>query len=148
MLRFSKLILIFISFSFIMAFSTIHNQMSISDASIRGAWVEQKGDEEQIILLIDNYFTHTVYSKLGRKFISTSGGKYAINNDKLEIEYEFDTRNKEIIGQIKTYPFKVKENELSIDLGNNKDKYKRIDNGSAPLTGVWHITSRMQNDKL
>ena len=148
MLSYSKLILILISISLIMAFSTLQNMSSLNANDIRGAWMEQKGDQEQVVMFIDNYFTNTVYSKAGRKFISSSGGKYSIKNDKVEIEYEFDTRNKEIIGQVKIYPFKLKENELSIDLDNNKGKYKRIDNGSAPLTGVWHITSRMQNDKL
>ena len=132
----------------IMAFSTLQNMNSVNANDLRGAWMEQKGDQDQVVMFIDNYFTNTVYSKAGRKFISSNGGKYSIKNDKVEIEYEFDTKDKETIGQIKIYSFSVKDNELSIELGENKNKFKKIDNGSAPLTGVWHITSRMQNDKL
>ena len=81
MLSYSKLILILISISLIMAFSTLQNMSSLNANDIRGAWMEQKGDQEQVVMFIDNYFTNTVYSKAGRKFISSSGGKYSIKND-------------------------------------------------------------------
>ena len=148
MFGYNKLILILISFTLVMTFSSFQNQYSAKGSHIRGAWMDQKADEEQVILFIDNYFTHTVYNTSGRRFISTSGGKYVIKNNMLEIEYEFDTRDKERIGQLKTYPVAVKDDELSIEWGDKKDKYKKIDNGVAPLSGVWHITSRMQDEKL
>jgi hypothetical protein len=131
-----------------MIFSSFNMNYKLVDADIRGAWMEQKGDEEQVLLFIDNYFSHSVYSKAGRKFISTRGGKYALKDNKVEVEYEFDTRDKDQVGQIKTYEVKVKDNLMSISMEDSKNSYKRIDNGSAPLAGVWHITSRMQDEKL
>jgi hypothetical protein len=137
-----------IFFSLIMAFSIKQNQTGNTGAGIRGAWMLNDEETEVMLLFIDNYFTQTKYSKANRKFIYTTGGKYTIKNDKLEIEYEFDTRDKEMIGQVKTYPISIKEDKLSIAWTKDMDKYKKIDNGSAPLAGVWHITSRMQDDKL
>ena len=64
----------------IMAFSTLQNMSSLNANDIRGAWMEQKGDQEQVVMFIDNYFTNMVYSKAGRKFIPSSGGKYSIKN--------------------------------------------------------------------
>lgn len=144
---YSKLILIIISFSLIMVFSSFQKNSS-ADSEIRGAWLLKDGDNESLMLFIDNYFTHTEYIKSERKFYSTKGGKYAIKNNKVEVEYEFDTKDKEMIGQIKTYPFTIKDGEMSFAISKVMERFQQIDNGSAPLAGVWHITSRMQDDKL
>ena len=115
---------------------------------LKGAWMHQNGDEEQLLLLVDGYATHTVYSRPGKKFVETCGGTYVINGNNLEIRYEFHTRDKEQIGQSLPYSFSVKNDVLTIDANGKKVGYKRIDDGSAPLTGLWHITSRMQDGKL
>ena len=115
---------------------------------LQGAWMHQSGNEEQLLLFIDSYNTHTVYSKSGKKFIETRGGTYNINGNKLNIAYEFDTRDKEQTGQSLAYDFSVKNDELTIDANGKKIVYKRIDDGSAPLTGVWHITGRLQDGNV
>jgi hypothetical protein len=115
---------------------------------LRGAWVHQSGNDEQVLLFVDDYNTQTVYSKAGKKFTETRGGNYSINGNKLKIDYEFDTRDKEKTGQSLAYNFSVKNNELTIDADGKKLIYKRIDDGTAPLTGVWQITSRMHDSKL
>ena len=89
-----------------------------------------------------------MYSKKGKKFIETRGGTYRINGSQLNIAVEFDTKNKEQTGQSLSYSFLVKGNELTIDFNGKKITYKRIDDGSAPLTGVWHITGRLQEGKV
>ena len=115
---------------------------------LRGAWMHQSGNEEKLLQFVDGYNTHTVYSKGGKQFIETRGGTYKINGSQLNIAVEFDTRNKEQTGQSLSYNFLVKGNELTIDVKGKKIIYKRIDNGSAPLTGVWHITGRLQEGKV
>ena len=94
------------------------------------------------------YTTHTVYSKAGKKFIETRGGTYTINGNKLNIAIEFDTRDNEQTGQSPAYNFLIKGDELTIDVNGKKLNYKRIDDGSAPLTGVWHITGQMRDGKV
>lgn len=115
---------------------------------LTGAWMHQSGNEEQLLQFVDGYHTHTVYSKTSKKFIETRGGTYTINGGKLNIAVEFDTRNKEQTGGILSYDFLVKGDELTMDVKGKKVSYKRVDNGSAPLTGVWHITGRMQEGKV
>ena len=115
---------------------------------LKGAWVHQSSNDEQVLLFVDDYNTHTAYSKAGKKFIETRGGNYHINGNKLNIDYEFDTRNKEQTGQSLAYNFSVNNNELTIDADGKKLVYKRIDDGTAPLTGVWQITSRMQDGNV
>jgi hypothetical protein len=47
-----------------------------------------------------------------------------------------------------TYPFTIKGDVLTIDANGTELTFKQVDNGSAPLTGVWHITGRMQEGKM
>ena len=115
---------------------------------LKGAWMYQSGNEEQLLQFVDGYHTHTVYSKEGKKFIETRGGTYTINGRQLNIAVEFDTRNNEQTGKSLSYDFLVKGDQLTIDIDGKKMSYKRIDDGSAPLAGVWHITGRLQEGKV
>lgn len=115
---------------------------------LSGAWMHQAANEEHLLLFVDGYNTHTVYSKTGKKFVETCGGTYTTSGNKLNIAYEFDTKNKEKTGQSLAYDISIRDNELTIDASGKKLTYKRIDDASAPLSGVWHITGRMQEDKV
>lgn len=115
---------------------------------LKGAWVFQNGEEEGVMLFIDGYHTHTIYSKTGKKFILTRGGSYLAADDHLKIVYEFDTKDKEQTGQTIVYKYSVGNDQLSVTMNGKNEVYKRIDNGSAPLAGLWHITGRMQDGKL
>ena len=114
---------------------------------LRGAWMRQSSDEEHLLLFIDGYNTHTVYNKAGKKFIQTRGGTYNITN-KVNVTYEFNSGDLRQIGQSRAYDFAVKNDELTLYENGKAIMYKRIDDGSAPLTGLWQITSRKQGDQL
>ena len=115
---------------------------------LRGSWMRSSGDKEQVLLFIDGYNTQTIYSKSGKRFIETRGGTYSINGNKLNIVYEFDTKDKEQTGQSLTYDFSIKNNELTINANGKTLDYKRIEDGSAPLAGLWSISGRMQDGKV
>ena len=44
--------------------------------------------------------------------------------------------------------FLITGDELTMTVKGKKTAYKKIDDGSAPLTGVWHITSQMREGKI
>jgi len=126
---------------------SLHKSEMMAD-QLTGSWMHQTGDEEYLLLFIDGYNTHSIYSKPARKFIETRGGTYSIIGNKLTISYEFDTRDKEQTGNSLTYDFSIKNNELTINTNGKSFTYKRIDDGSAPLAGLWSITGRMQEGKV
>jgi hypothetical protein len=115
---------------------------------LTGAWVHQDNNEEHVLQFVDGYNTHSVYSKAEKKFIETRGGTYATNGSKLIVAIEFDTSNKEQTGQSLLYNFLVKDDELTIDANGKETAYKKLDDGSAPLAGVWHITAQMREGKV
>src|SRR5688572_2441125 len=72
---------------------------------LRGAWMLQGGSEEQLLIFVDGYNSHTVYSKTGKKFVGTRGGTYTTNDAKLTVVSEFDTWDKEQTGKSIAYNF-------------------------------------------
>ena len=115
---------------------------------LTGAWLHNGSNEEQLLLFVDGYYTHTVYCKAGKSFIETSGGSYNIKGNQLHIAIEFNTIDSEQTGQPVTCNFVFTGDELTVDANGKKISYKKIDDGSAPLTGAWHITSQMREGKL
>jgi hypothetical protein len=140
-LLFGAIALIFVS-------NTSFKKNNMIADQLRGSWLHQSGNDEHLLLFVDNYSSHTIYSKAGKKFIETRGGNYNINGNKLNITYEFDTKDKEQTGKSLTYDFSIKNDELTVAMNGKKSVFKRIDDGSAPLTGVWHITGRLQEGKV
>lgn len=125
-------------------FNTIRN----SGKGIEGSWQLKTGTGEEVLLFVDGYFTHTSFNKNSKKFIQTRGGQYTLNNDQLVIQFEFDTKNSTVVGEEKTYSVKFNGDDLLSNLDGSQQTFTRIDDGKAPLAGVWNITSRMQDEKL
>jgi hypothetical protein len=117
-------------------------------SSLTGAWSLQSSEGEEVIIFIDNYFTNTGYIKTGRKFEFTRGGKFRVQQDKLMIDYEFDTHQKDQIGQTVTYNMSIDNDRLSLNMNGKKEIWTRIDNGNKNLAGLWHITARKQDEKV
>lgn len=138
---FFALVVLAISMSFGMISST-------GKTNVDGAWVAKTGNERQLLLFTDGYFTSTIYNLADQKFINTSGGPFSVTNDKFLVNGEFDTKNSETIGAVNEYRFTIKDNVMFLHKDGQEKSFERIDNGNAPLAGVWHITSRMEDGKL
>lgn len=121
---------------------------NIMKNELTGAWMHKSSNEEQLLLFVDGYYTHTVYSKAGKKFIDSRGGKYTISDNQLNIAIEFDTVDMQQTGSSLAYHFLITGDELTMDMNGKKITFNKIDDGSAPLTGAWHITSQMREGKI
>ena len=115
---------------------------------LTGAWMHQDNNKEQLLQFVDGYHTFSVFSTAEKKFIETRGGTYTTDGNKITVAIEFDTSNKEQTGQSISYDFFVSGDELTMDVNGKKLAYKKIDDASSPLTGVWHITSQMREGKV
>ena len=76
------------------------------------------------------------------------GGTYKIDGKTVQLTLEFDTQRKENIGQTFPVSYQIDGDKLIVSHGDEQETYRRVDNGQAPLAGVWRITDRMQNGKL
>jgi hypothetical protein len=115
---------------------------------LTGAWHLQHATIEEVLIFQDGYFSHTVFDKANKKFISSYGGVYKPGAITMQLTTEFDTREKDNVGKEKTVAYAVINNELTTDISGFQQKWARLDAGKDNLAGVWRITGRTVDGKL
>ncbi|MGZ8559379.1 MAG: hypothetical protein ACXWWC_13635 [Chitinophagaceae bacterium] len=132
----------------IILITSFRRHSSFSSTSITGAWHLQQTNTEQVLIFQDGYFSHTVFDKVNKKFISTYGGIYKTDGKTLKLLLEFDTRSMDDIGKEKNISHTVADKMLHIDISGSHQHWTRIDEGADKLAGVWRITGRMVDGKI
>lgn len=117
-------------------------QRKTNQQSLNGAWISKYGDIETVLLFIDGYCTQSIYDKGNKKFIETRGGPFQLDDNRLTIKYEFDSKDSTMVHQNETSSFELNENALSINSKIMGGIFTRVDNGMSALTGLWKITGR------
>lgn len=119
---------------------------SLFSQTLDGAWEIKIGDHQVVLLVKDGYFTYTEYSPA--EFISSWGGILKVDGSKAKIVAEFNSANSAEVGREMTYDFSISNNQLQVNDDGNANTFTRIDDGNAPLAGVWKITGRKQDGKV
>lgn len=119
---------------------------SVFSQKIEGAWEFKNADKHTVLMYKDGYFTHTEYTTT--EFLSSWGGLAKTNNSQLMISVEFNSSNSENVGKEIAYEFLINNDQLQIKENGVSIKYQRIDDGNAPLAGVWKISGREQDGKI
>lgn len=100
-----------------------------------GAWQEKQGNEETVIIITDAIFSSATYNMTEKKFISSYGGSWSLNGNKLIIKIEWDSKDSTKVGTEMISAF--------------KNTWKRLDNGTpGELSGAWIITGSYNNDQV
>lgn len=121
----------------------------VSDnSSMEGAWKTQEGTIEQVLILSDGYFMHTTYDSQNKQFIESRGGTYEISNKNLNVKIEFNTSNREQIGQLLTYTFAQGNKKLNSDISGKKSSWMMLDKGEGEIAGTWRMSGRKQDGKI
>lgn len=116
--------------------------------ALTGAWQLQQGALEEVLVFEDGYFSHSIFDKANKKFIGTYGGVYKINGKELQVKIEFDSQDKDNIGTDKKFSHAVANDKLTTDINGTNKEWKKLDNGTDNLAGVWRITGRRVDGKL
>lgn len=119
----------------------------IQNLSLTGAWFCQENSRDETITFVDGYFVHAVYDKAGKQFQYTWGGPYVLKDDKIEITIQFNTRQKEKVGETVTIPWTDNNGQLVANIDGGEKTWKQLDKGVGDLAGVWRIAGRKQGDQ-
>jgi len=111
-----------------------------------GAWQNASDAKQTVLLYEDGYFTQTEYTSKG--FLKTWGGPAKINDGRMNIFMEFNSADSNEVGKEKSLMVNFKGNKLLINEEGSEKIYNRIDDGNAPLAGVWKISAREQEGKI
>src|SRR5439155_12126996 len=79
------------------------------------------------------------------------GGTYGVENNQIETKTEFNTEEKEMVGQSHSYKFLIDTGKLTVDItdiNGSTITFTRIDDGDGALAGVWRMAARMQDGKM
>lgn len=116
--------------------------------TLTGAWAINSKGTEEVLLFMDGYVTSTTYDKASKRFVQTCGGRYTIQNNQWTLNYEFSSDSKQQVGSAATYTGAVKDGKLATNFNGEVRGWNRLDNGEAPLAGLWAITARKQGGAL
>lgn len=119
-----------------------------ADTQPTGAWEISNGNDRQVLMVQDNYFSISHFNVAGKKFYHSFGGTIVVNNGKASVAIEFDTENRDNIGTKHELPFVVDNNNLDFKIGNYGGNWKKVDDGVAPLAGNWRISGRMEGGNM
>jgi len=120
----------------------------IADESINGAWKTQQSTLEQVLLLSDGYFMHTIFDRVNKQFIQSRGGTYTFSGKDLLTKIEFNTIDKDQIGQAVTCSFFINKKKLSSDISGKKDSWDLLDKGEGEMAGTWRMSGRKTGSKI
>jgi hypothetical protein len=134
---------------FLVTFTATKGTIARSNRTgITGAWQIKEADKEQVLVFQDGFFFHTVYNKGEKQFLYSRGGTYTQNADALNCTISFNSEHKEEVGKQFSTKYAITGTNADFSINGEKQNWQRLDDSSAPLAGVWRITSRMQDGKL
>ena len=121
---------------------------------LNGAWklTAQDGkpvSEECIKIYADNYFMFGRYDKDG-KFVNAGGGSWTLADKRYTETLDFYTSDSSKVRKPVTFSLSQKKDELTIESTLNgatqKETWKKIDDSSSPLSGVWRFGARVDDN--
>ncbi|MFN7273912.1 MAG: hypothetical protein ACK5VF_02380 [Bacteroidota bacterium] len=119
--------------------SLSHTLFAQSTGMLQGAWVREENEEKTLILIIDQLISVAVYNEKDKKFLYTWGGAYVLHEGQLQLQYEWSSKDSNLVNTSASIPFIIKGNKLS--LGENLTELERGPAGpSGDLQGVWIIS--------
>src|SRR5690554_7839805 len=91
--------------------------LSTSAQNLIGAWESHSttsdGDIVKLVLIItDNYLSKTTYNTSTNDFLSTSGGSYELEGNRLTEWVEFDSGNPEAVGTEISSILRITDSEI------------------------------------
>jgi hypothetical protein len=128
----------------VLMFVAIISTIRAQSTSLSGAWQLDNGDETHFLFFQDDFCFHTV--KQGKTFIMSQGGNFELSNGKLNVKVLFNSNDSAKVGENMSIPFSLPADQLLLQMEQGEIKFSKIDDGKAPLAGVWKITKRMGLD--
>ena len=125
--------------------------LGLNAQNIIGAWesysTSSTGERlKSVLIFADGYQVLTIYNATTGEFVHTNGGTWSLDGNLMTEKVEFNTNNAETVGSEFSFKVEITDNEIKIE--DNKEVFKRIDNGTpGKLQGVWLMSGRVRDGK-
>ena len=120
---------------------------NINAKDIIGAWGYGPAENRTVMINTDKVFAVATYDLPGKKFISSYGGTWRIDGNRLIKNIEWNSADSQQVGNEITEDVQIKGGKLVVK--QNNETWNRLDDGKpGELMGAWIITGSFSNDKL
>lgn len=120
---------------------------AIDAAVIKGAWEYGPANNHTVMINTDKVFSVATYDGPGKKFISSYGGTWRIDGNKLIQKIEWNSKEPEQVGKEISTDAILAGNKLTVT--QTKETWNKVGDGKPDdLTGAWIITGNYTNDKV
>jgi hypothetical protein len=114
---------------------------------LKGAWEYGPAEKQTVMINTAKVFSVATYDVPGKKFISSYGGTWRIQDNNLIQHIEWNTIDPEQVGKELSTEITLAGSKLTLTRSN--ETWNRVDDGkSGELTGAWIITGNYTNDKV
>ncbi len=114
---------------------------------LKGAWEYGPAEKHTVMINTDKVFAVAVYDLPGKKFISSYGGTWRVEDNKLIQNIEWNNINPRQVGTEITTEISINGKKLTT--AASKETWNRVgDDKTDDLTGAWIITGNYNNDKV
>ena len=112
-----------------------------------GAWGYGTPENQTVMITTDKVFSVATYDLAGKKFISSYGGTWRLDGNKLIKNIEWNSTDSLQVGKEIEEDIQITNGKLVIKQTN--ETWDRLDNGKpGVLMGAWIITGNYLNDKV
>ncbi|MES2329586.1 MAG: membrane or secreted protein [Bacteroidota bacterium] len=127
------------------AFST--GSFKTPAATLNGAWGYGTPGNRTVMIFSGNVFSVASYDIPGKKMISSYGGTWKVEGNKLLRKIEWNSIDSTQVGNEWSHAMQMTNTRLNTSQSN--EKWERLDDGGpGELAGVWVITGNYTNDKV
>ncbi|MBK7870890.1 MAG: membrane or secreted protein [Saprospiraceae bacterium] len=119
---------------------------------LKGAWqnsATEKGEAvTRVLLFSGDYFSWTEYKTASGEFLSTKGGSWQMQDEKVTLNFEFNTADTAMVGKSEDWMAKMEMEKLMLSQSTGaKLAWDNIDKGAnTDLTGAWLMGGRVSED--
>ena len=119
----------------------------IDPKEIIGAWGFGSPESRTVMINTDKVFAVATYDLPGKKFISSYGGTWRVEGNKLIKKIEWNSKDSTQVGKEVTEEAEIARGKLVIKKSN--ESWTRLDDGKpGELMGAWIITGNYRNDSV
>ena len=114
---------------------------------IIGAWGSGPDENRTVMINTDKVFSVANYDLTGKKFISSYGGTWRVEGNKLIKNIEWNSKDSMQVGKEISEDVQITNGKLVVKQTN--DTWNRLDDGKpGALMGAWIITGNYSDDKV
>ena len=119
----------------------------IDTKDILGAWGYGTPENRTVMINTDRVFSVVTYDVPGKKFISSYGGTWRIEGNKLIKKIEWNSKDSNQVGKEVSEDVQLSAGKLVTKQAN--ESWTRLDDGKpGQLMGAWVITGNYRNDSV